>query len=458
VVELRPDIETDSPLSLQRRVAERMLLSALRERDLAEDAEVRRERADFLAAASTRLGSSLDEEVTLHAVASSALPHPGGWCIVDLLNNAGTMQRLAIVHPDPAKQALACELEGRWLPGSDDPFGVPAMLRSARPTIIDHDVDQALAAVTPDRGVRRTLGELGIAALLTVPLLVGDRLRGAITFVSAQPDHVYTTRDVELAEALAQRSATAIEAARQHAEAVRQRAMAESESRAKSAYIGTISHELRTPLNAIGGYVDLIDLGVRGPVTELQHADLARIRLSQRHLLALITDVLNLVRVTEGATNYHVTEIVACDALTLVSEMLEPLLREKSIAFEGVSCDPALVVRADPEKLTQVLVNLVGNAIKFTPPGGRLAISADATPDFVNVRIADTGIGIPADALSRIFEPFAQVNGTLAGKDSGVGLGLSISRVLARGMGGDLTATSALGAGATFTLSLPRAR
>jgi hypothetical protein len=232
IVELRPAIETDSPMALQRRVAERMLLSALRERDLAEDAEARRERADFLVLASNRLGSSLDEQATLHAVAASALPQPGGWCIVDLLDDAGGMQRLAIVHPDPAKQALACELEGRWMPGTDDPFGVPAMLRSARPTIVDHDVERVLAAVTPDRGVRRTLGELGIAALLTVPLLVGERLRGAITFVSAQRERPYTTQDVELAEALARRSAMALDAARQHADAVRQRAAAESESRA----------------------------------------------------------------------------------------------------------------------------------------------------------------------------------------------------------------------------------
>jgi signal transduction histidine kinase len=203
--------------------------------------------------------------------------------------------------------------------------------------------------------------------------------------------------------------------------------------------------------------VDLIDMGVRGPVTELQRADLARIRLSQRHLLALITDVLNLVRVTEGATHYHVTDVIASDALGLVSEMLEPLIREKSIGFDGVTCDPAFVLRADPEKLTQVLVNLLGNAIKFTPRGGHIAISADATPHSVNLRVADTGIGIPVESIARIFEPFAQVNGTLAGKDSGVGLGLSISRVLARGMGGDLTVTSAPGAGATFTLSLPRA-
>jgi signal transduction histidine kinase len=216
-----------------------------------------------------------------------------------------------------------------------------------------------------------------------------------------------------------------------------------------------MSHELRTPLNAIGGYVDLIDLGLRGPVTDAQHVDLERIRVSQQHLVALITDVLNFVRVTAGRIPYTLIDVALHEVVTSSVALIEPLILSKQLVYH-LTCDSSVVVHVDRDRLTQIVVNLLSNAIKFTGARGRIAVECGATGNTAWVRVADTGVGIAADKLEAIFEPFMQVTSGLAGRDSGVGLGLAISRDLARGMAGDLTVESELGVGSTFTLRLPR--
>ncbi|MDQ3699211.1 MAG: ATP-binding protein [Gemmatimonadota bacterium] len=455
IIELRAATEAELTLALQRDLAEGMLLSALREHDVADVAEASRRRAQFLANEGRRLTESLDEDTTLQAMARVALPQLGAWCIVDIVDEDGTMRRLALIHPDPERQAILRELEGRWSPEPGDPFGAPVALRSPQPTLIADDIDAALAVAAHDPETLRILLALDVGPLLTVPLLVHERLVGAITFVGGSRDHAFTPDDVALAEGLGVRSAMALDNARLHGEAVALKMRAESASQAKSTFLGTMSHELRTPLNAIGGYVDLIDMGLRGPVTEAQHADLARIRRNQRHLLALITDILNFVQVGSGRTEYDIRDVVLHELLTEGVALVEALILQKQLVFDRISCDATIVARADPEKVTQILLNVLSNAIKFTPPGGRVGIACEATDDALLVRVADTGIGIPPDKLAAIFEPFVQVRRGLTGPDRGVGLGLSISRDLARGMGGDLTVESEDGAGSTFTLRLP---
>jgi signal transduction histidine kinase len=218
-----------------------------------------------------------------------------------------------------------------------------------------------------------------------------------------------------------------------------------------------MSHELRTPLNAIGGYIDLLDMGLRGPVTDAQHADFARVKTNQQHLALLITEILNFVRVGSGRASYAVTDFNACDSMQHAVELIEPLFGQKEIVFDGISGDSSIAARADPERVTQILVNLLSNAIKFTPAGGHISADCAAREDMVTLRISDTGIGIAAEKHEAIFEPFIQLKEGLAGRDSGVGLGLAISRDLARAMNGDLTVESTEGKGARFTLSLPRA-
>jgi signal transduction histidine kinase len=233
---------------------------------------------------------------------------------------------------------------------------------------------------------------------------------------------------------------------------------AETANKAKTAFLGAMSHELRTPLNAIGGYIDLLDMGLRGPVTERQRADFARVKTNQQHLALLITEILNFVQVGSGRVTYSVTDVAGCEAMQYAIELIEPLFGQKGITFDGISGDTTIVARADRARMSQILVNLLSNAIKFTPAGGHVSASCGTRDEMVTLRITDTGIGIAAEKQEAIFEPFIQLRETFVGRDAGVGLGLAISRDLARAMGGDLTVESAEGKGATFTLSVPRAR
>ena len=231
-------------------------------------------------------------------------------------------------------------------------------------------------------------------------------------------------------------------------------------SKAKSEFLATMSHELRTPLNAIAGHVQLIELGIYGPVTEEQRAALERIDRSQRHLLGLINDILNLARIEAGRVEYHITAVSVIDLLADIAAMIEPQIRARSLQYQVVIPAREIAVRADREKLEQILLNLLSNAAKFTPAGGSIEVwcaTHDDRPDLVFIRVTDTGIGIAEDKLGSIFEPFVQVSAGHTRAVEGTGLGLAISRDLATGMGCELRVQSSVGKGSSFTLSLPAA-
>jgi PAS domain S-box-containing protein len=238
---------------------------------------------------------------------------------------------------------------------------------------------------------------------------------------------------------------------------------AEAANAAKGQFLSTMSHELRTPLNAIGGYTDLLTLGLRGPLTEAQRQDLERVRLANQHLMSLVTDILNFARVDAGQIEFRHTDVELASIVADLEPLVGPQLAAKGLSFDHDGCaadtpDQPHRVRADPEKLRQILLNLLTNALKFTDAGGHvtLACHTEAGRGVTHVRVTDTGRGIPADQLDRIFEPFVQVDRHRTHESQqGVGLGLAISRDLARGMGGDLTAQSTPGVGSTFTLTLP---
>jgi PAS domain S-box-containing protein len=263
------------------------------------------------------------------------------------------------------------------------------------------------------------------------------------------------------------------------AAAERARAEAVAANRAKSEFLAVMSHELRTPLNAIQGHLQLIDMELHGPVTPGQRDALQRVDRAQRHLLSLINEVLNFAKLDAGAVAFDVAPVHVGEVLADVVPLVEPQLADKSIAFVveplDVAARPPLPVLADRDKLGQVLLNLLVNAAKFTPSGGEVRLTlddhpadeaprahagvaagmpAEARPRRVAIHVHDTGIGIPADRLTDVFEPFVQVDSSLRREAAGTGLGLAISRDLARGMGGEVTVRSTLGAGSTFTVWL----
>jgi signal transduction histidine kinase len=457
LIELRHTSDVELAHALQRDVAERLLVSALREQSATEVAESSRRTSEFLLAESRRLADSLDEQVTLTAVARIALPHLGAWSIVDMVGEDGHMHRLAIVHPDTVVQDVLDGIHERWQPAANDKFGLPALTTGAAQPIVADATDPSIFDGSHDAGVLNTLRGLNAGLLLTVPMVIRNRLIGALTFVSRRGARQYTQEDMQLAQDLANRSSMALERARLYGEAVALRVKAEAATVAKGAFLDMMSHELRTPLNAIGGYVDLLDLELHGPINEAQHVDLGRIRNSQRYLTSLVNDLLNLTHVRGGHLAYDIRDIGAFDVLTEGIAIVEPLIVKRGLTFSSIACDPPITVRGDHDKVLQILINLLSNAVKFTPEGGELVMDCLDGPDVVLIRVCDTGIGIPADKLESIFEPFVQVKVGALGGGVGVGLGLSISRTLARDMHGDLTAESTLGQGARFTLTLPKA-
>jgi signal transduction histidine kinase/PAS domain-containing protein len=343
-------------------------------------------------------------------------------------------------------------------------------------------VDDAAAdpRVTPaDRGAYEGTQ---IRAVVCVPLHKAGRFVAAMAVHQRAP-RAWTSDEVELVVTVVQRCWEALERARalrrlQEREAAlratssqlaERTAAAEAANRAKSDFLSTMSHELRTPLNAIQGYAELLIMGLRGPVTDAQRQDLERVRRANQHMAGLVTDVLNFARLEAGQVEYHPEAVPLGPLVRDLEALIGPQFAAKGLAYDHDGCGPETperphVVWADPEKVRQVLLNLLSNAVKFTDaaPGhpGRvsLACEADAAAGVVRVRVSDTGRGIAAAHLTRIFDPFVQVDRHhTQASQQGVGLGLAISRDLARGMGGDLTAESTLGAGSTFTLTLPRA-
>jgi len=246
------------------------------------------------------------------------------------------------------------------------------------------------------------------------------------------------------------------EAEQATADAQRARALAEQANRAKSDFLAVMSHELRTPLNAIGGYAELIELGIHGPVTPAQRDALERIQRSQRLLLGLVNQVLNYARVETGNVRYNVECVRLDEVLSTAEGSVAPQMRAKNIRYECSGCDAKLEVLADAEKLQQILLNLLTNAVKFTEAGGSIGVSIERRHRSVAVHVTDSGIGIPAEKFEAIFDPFVQVDAKYTRTRDGVGLGLAISRDLARGLGGDLALTrSEEGVGSRFTLTLP---
>ena len=486
VITVRTTRRREDTRSRQRALSERLLITALHEQERAQRADHSRARAIFLADASRRLGASFELETVYGAIATVALPRLGAWCIVDVDQPDGSWCRLPIVHPDPTKAALVRKLAQHWSPAQGDPLGAPLVAETRASTIVDTDIDAVLASAAHGLDNLSLLREMGLGSLLVVPLMTHDRLRGAITFVNPIGAGPYTEDEVQLGEDLASRCADLLNGARLYdgvrlrhlsADAARARADiarkdAEHANQVKTSFLTSMSHELRTPLNAILGYTDLVEMGLRGPVTAEQADALSRIKSAGMHLLSLINNVLNFARLKALQVRFATADVAVSDLLDSAAGMVETQASAKGLVFVRTPCLPTLSVYGDQEKVLQILLNLLSNAIKFTDVGGRVTLGAapfdrrrralDGMPasrpgraPAVDLIVSDTGRGILPDHLKTLFEPFVQVGRRLTGMDEGTGLGLAISRDLARGMGGNVTAASTLGVGSTFTLTMP---
>ena len=441
---------------LHTELAQRLLMSALREQDAARAADEAAERATCLARVSRDLAHSLDEAAIRETIGNVRLPRPGSWSIVDILEPDGLLHRLPVAHPDAAKADLAMQLQHRGPAGQSrgethGPVATSVLLNGIS--------GEALLDAVHGESNLSLLNRIGFGYLLVLPLIVRAQVHGTIIFVSPPGSAKFTADETALAVDIAARCALALDNARLYHQADSLRVAAQQANQSKSEFLSAMSHELRTPLNAIGGFADLMELGIQGPVTEEQQKSLGRIKANQKRLLILISEILSFARIESGRTNYETGEVALPAVLDSVTDMLSQAIAEAGLTVDGPSGAARAVAWADPDRVGQIFVNLIMNALKYAAaPGGTLTLRCAHTKDVVTASIADSGPGIPPEKLETIFEPFVQLPATDKHQRGGVGLGLAISRDLARGMKGDLVAANGAGGGAVFTLTLPRAR
>jgi signal transduction histidine kinase/CHASE3 domain sensor protein len=404
--------------------------------------------ANLLAEASRVLASTLDYEKTLDAVARLAVGELADWCAVALVQTGGGIRQAVVSHVDEEKIRWAKELNKRYPPDYAAPMGVGQVIRTGQPELYPEISDEMLVAAAKDKEHLAIMRELQIRSALIVPMIARGRTLGALTLISTQKGRRFGEADLTLAMEIATRAAIAIDNAQLYRSTL-------AASEAKSTFLATMSHELRTPLNAIIGYQSLLKEGIDGSLNESQLAQLSRIRAGADHLLSLIDEILTYSRVEAGKEVVRLDEAELRPIVEEAVTMVRPLAESKGLTVRAEVPDARLVT--DAGKLRQILLNILSNAIKFTD-AGEITLHARLNSDEAKFSVSDKGIGIATENLQRVFEPFWQVEQSSTRRAGGTGLGLTVSRSLARLLGGDVGVESKLGEGSTFTLTLPLRR
>lgn len=405
------------------------------------------QRGDFLAEAGRLLAASLNVETTLRTIAQLAVPRIADVCQISLSEDYGELRQLEVAHADPARLHIALELQQKYPPQRRTHRALYRVLQTGESELYGEVTDELLADWTQDVEYLRLLNALELRSAMYVALKVRGEVLGVITFFGTRSGRRFDERDLVFAESLAARSALALANARLYN-------AAQEGNRVKSDFLAVMSHELRTPLTAIFGYTELLSTEIGGPMTAQQKVQLGRIRDSASHLLGIIEDILNYARSEAGRDEVRSETVrlggVIAEALDLVRVAAE----HKRIALKShITSD--CVLHTDRGKLRQILVNLLGNAVKFTDKGS-VRVSAEC-PDGreVVIEVADTGVGIPPADMARIFEPFRQLESPITRTVGGTGLGLAVTKRFAELLGGSIAVHSEPRKGTTFTVRLP---
>jgi signal transduction histidine kinase/CHASE3 domain sensor protein len=399
----------------------------------------------LLSDASRALSSSLDYETTLNSVAQLAVTEISDWCAIDLVEPDGKIRQAIVAHGDEDKIRWAKELRKRYPPNYSERTGVGEVIRSGRPEFYPEIPEEALRGAARDAEHLAILRKLEINSALIVPMIARGRTLGALTLINSKKDRQLNESDRALAMELATRSAMAIDNAQLYRAAL-------SASDAKSAFLASMSHELRTPLNAIIGYQSLLRDGLSGPLTDPQLSQLSRIRASADHLLSLIDEVLTFSRVDVGRELVQHEQVNLRPIISEAISMVAPAAAARGLKVKDESTDVEL--HTDSFKVRQILLNLLSNAVKFSDRGA-IVVRSSIDHDKVEISVSDSGIGIAEQNLERVFDPFWQVEQRSTRRAGGTGLGLSVSRSLARLLGGDVMVESHLDKGSTFTAVIP---
>jgi len=413
------------------------------------------ERLRFLAEASTLLSSSLDYETTLANIAELAVPALANSCVIDLVGPDGELERVATVFDSGELSRLVGEMRRRHPITSNSRHPARQALVTGGTIFYPEIGPDVLPLVVDDRPDSLALARrLNPTSCVFVALRARGRTLGVMSLCTTGGRRRFDDRDRVLIEDLAQRVAMAVDNARLHEGERRARSEAEAANQAKSDFLAIMSHELRTPLTAVVGYTELLADEVVGPVNETQRDHLSRVRASSEHLLMLIEDILSFARIEAGREQVHIEEFGLAALLEQAAVIVRPLAEKKNLAFTLGGHDSRAVMRSDPQKVRQIIINLLANAVKFTTIGG-VRLIAGVADGRVEFEVSDTGPGIALQHVERVFDAFWQVDQRITRKAGGTGLGLSVARQLARLLGGDVSVRSTIGEGSVFRVDLP---
>jgi PAS domain S-box-containing protein len=445
----------------ERRLADEERVDRVRELVAQEESLAAHRRLEVLAEASRLLDASLDYEATLQEVAGVAVRTMADWCIVHLLEHDGSIRWQALAHGDPAKEAVARELQERY-PVSD---AVSRVLRTGESELYGdesangdsaglraHELrESSRVARAHDAEHLRMLRELDSRAVMIVPLVARGRMLGAVSLISTRPGRSYNASDLAIAEELARRCGQAIDNARLHQEA-------QIAVKARDRFVSIASHELRTPIARVKGYAEMVLAAYTdGDLTdEMLQRSLRRIDHASDRLAALVRDLLDVSRISSG--NAPVLRLRTLDLTELVREVVgryqEQLSGTGHLLLDIVGTPGT--VSADPDRIEQVLTNLLDNALKYSPDVAELHVRVQPMARGLLLEVQDHGIGLPPAAAERIFEPFSRATNAEQLQITGMGLGLFICRNIVEQHHGRIWARSAgEGTGTLISVWLP---
>jgi PAS domain S-box-containing protein len=427
-----------------------------REQAARADAEGGRERAAFLAEASRILADSLDYPTTLRQVTDLAVPRLADWCVVDLLDDAGVIEMVAAAHVDPAKVAWAFQLRRDYPLDPEGPAGAPYVTRTGEPQLFADIPDSLLEALSRTPEELAILRGIGYSSVMVVPLRARGRVLGALSLVAAGSTRRYGADDLAFAQELAGRAAVAIDNARLYRDAQAARETAEEAIRLRDLFLSVASHELKTPLTSLLLQTQLLERRVArgGLLPEREQRTIRVVADQAQRLDRLIAALLDISRLELGQLSLSVAPVDLCALARRVVTEIQPTSDAHPITC--AIAESPLLVAGDELRLEQVLQNLVQNAVKYSPAGGPVEVEVAARDGRVCLAVADRGIGLPEDALPRLFERFYRAPNADPRQISGMGIGLYVVREIVRLHGGQVQAARREGAGSRFTVCLPQ--
>jgi PAS domain S-box-containing protein len=446
---------------IARDITERKHADALRAELLAAEqaararAELAERQASILAEASSVLASSLDSATTLRTVSRLIVPTLADWCIIDLVTRDHALERVAVAASDPGTQALLSELQ-QYAPSLTSQQPGAQVIRDGRAILFPEVTDETLVSTVRDAAHLALMRRLRPRSALAVPLVSRSRIVGALTLVRATSGQPYDETDVKMAEDVARRAAQAVDNAGLYAEAEEARAQAESANRTKDVFLAVLSHELRTPMNAVYGWARMLQMG---QIDEAATPRAFEAIVRNSHVqLQLIDDLLDMSRIMSGKMRLDIRPVDLPRVLEAALDAVRPAAEAKGLRLQPLIDPNAGPVNGDPDRVQQIVWNLLMNAIKFTPKGGRIQVTLQRVNSHLEIVVSDTGVGINRELLPFIFDRFRQGDSGSTRTQGGLGIGLALVRHLTELHGGTVTGESAgEGQGATFRVRLPLA-